>query len=339
MECYLEDVRTALAEFSLPWEKLSGKNILVLGATGLIGGCLVDMLLAYPGIDYHVYAAGRNVERASRRFAAYEESPFYHFLPFDVTSPLQTDLNFDYIVDAAGGASPQLYVSDPVGVMKANFMGVDNLLRFGLAHGLSKMVYVSSGEVYGEGDGRVFDEDYSGYVNPTTVRACYPSAKRAAETLCVCYAQQYGVDVSIARPCHIYGPYFTESDNRVYAQFVRNVLRGEDIILKSKGEAFRSWTYVVDCAMALLHILLKGENAQAYNIANEESNVTIRHLAECVSELAGREVRFDIPQEANQGNTTPITKAVFSTRKIERLGWKPLFSLREGMEHTINALA
>ena len=91
--------------------------------------------------------------------------------------------------------------------------------------------------------------------------------------------------------------------------------------------------------MALLHILLKGENAQAYNIANEESNVTIRHLAECVSELAGREVRFDIPQEANQGNTTPITKAVFSTRKIERLGWKPLFSLREGMEHTINALA
>ena len=124
MECYQEDVRTALVEFSLPWEKLSGKNILVLGATGLIGGCLVDMLLAYPGIDYHVYAAGRNVERASRRFAAYAESPFYHFLPFDVTSPLQTDLNFDYIVDAAGGASPQLYVSDPVGVMKANFMGV-----------------------------------------------------------------------------------------------------------------------------------------------------------------------------------------------------------------------
>lgn len=338
MSCYQEDIQMVLARFSLPWEKLSGKNVLVLGATGLIGGCLVDMLLANPSIDYHVYAAGRNVERANRRFAAYASSAFYHFLPFDVSSPLQADINFDYIVDAAGGASPQLYVSDPVGVMKANFMGVDNLLCFGLKHGLQKMVYVSSGEVYGEGDGRMFDEDYSGYVNPMTVRACYPSAKRAAETLCVCYAQQYGIDVSVARPCHVYGPHFTETDNRVYAQFIRNVLAGEDIVLKSKGEAFRSWTYVVDCAMALLHILLKGESQQAYNIANEESNVSIRCLAECVAKQTGRKVVFDIPQDAKQGNTTPITKAIFSTRKIEGLGWKPCFLLEKGIGHTLKTL-
>ena len=338
MSCYQEDIQMVLARFPLPWEKLSGKNVLVLGATGLIGGCVVDMLLANPGIDYHVYAAGRNVERANGRFAAYASSAFYHFLPFDVSSPLQADINFDYIVDAAGGASPQLYVSDPVGVMKANFMGVDNLLCFGLKHGLQKMVYVSSGEVYGEGDGRTFDEDYSGYVNPMTVRACYPSAKRAAETLCVCYAQQYGIDVSVARPCHVYGPHFTETDNRVYAQFIRNVLAGEDIVLKSKGEAFRSWTYVVDCAMALLHILLKGESQQAYNIANEESNVSIRCLAECVAKQTGRKVVFDIPQDAKQGNTTPITKAIFSTRKIEGLGWKPCFLLEEGIGHTLKTL-
>ena len=333
---YIADVRFALAAFRLPWQQLSGKNILVLGATGLIGGCLVDMLMQYDGIDYEVYAAGRNVERANKRFAAYAESDHYHFIHFDVTAPLQVDLSFDYIVDAAGGACPQLYSQDPVGVMKSNIYGVDNLLRFGLSHGLKKMVYVSSGEVYGEGDGREFTEDYSGYVNPTTVRACYPSAKRAAETLCVCYAHQYGVDVSIARPCHVYGPYFTESDNRVYAQFVRNVLRGENIILKSKGEAFRSWTYVVDCAMALLHILLCGENGEAYNIANEESNVSIRTLAEQVALLAGKQVVFDIPQDANQGNTTPITKAVFATHKLEGLGWRPLFSLSDGLAHTLS---
>ena len=333
---YIADVRFALAAFRLPWQQLSGKNILVLGATGLIGGCLVDMLMQYDGIDYKVYAAGRNVERANKRFAAYAESDHYHFIHFDVTAPLQVDLSFDYIVDAAGGACPQLYSQDPVGVMKSNIYGVDNLLRFGLSHGLKKMVYVSSGEVYGEGDGREFTEDYSGYVNPTTVRACYPSAKRAAETLCVCYAHQYGVDVSIARPCHVYGPYFTESDNRVYAQFVRNVLRGENIILKSKGEAFRSWTYVVDCAMALLHILLCGENGEAYNIANEESNVSIRTLAEQVALLAGKQVVFDIPQDASQGNTTPITKAVFATHKLEGLGWRPLFSLSDGLAHTLS---
>ncbi len=335
---YVTDVKTALAAFHLPWQQLSGKNILVLGATGLIGGCLVDILMRQEDICCDVYAAGRNVERANKRFAAYAASPRYHFIHFDVTAPLQTDTCFDYIVDAAGGACPQLYQQDPVGVMKSNIYGVDNLLRFGLAHGLKKMVYVSSGEVYGEGDGREFTEDYSGYVNPTTVRACYPSAKRAAETLCVCYAHQYGVDVSIARPSHIYGPFFTESDNRVYAQFVRNVLRGEDIVLKSKGEAFRSWTYVVDCAVALLFILLKGENGEAYNIANEESNVNIRTLAETVAQLAGRKVAFDIPEDASQGNTTPITKAVFATRKLELLGWEPLTSLKDGLLHTIQSL-
>ena len=257
---YNEDVKAALAAFELPWQQLSGKNILVLGATGLIGGCLVDMLMQHEGLDYQVYAAGRNEERANRRFSAYLDSGHYHFLPFDVTAPLSVDISFDYIVDAAGGACPQLYSEDPVGVMKSNIFGVDNLLRFGLQHGLKKLVYVSSGEVYGEGDGRVFEESYSGYIDPTTVRACYPSAKRASETLCICYAHQYGIEVSIARPSHIYGPFFTENDNRVYAQFIRNVLRGEDIVLKSKGEAFRSWTYVVDCAMALLCILLKGGN-------------------------------------------------------------------------------
>ena len=180
---YNEDVKAALAAFELPWQQLSGKNILVLGATGLIGGCLVDMLMQYEGLDYQVYAAGRNEERANRRFSAYLDSGHYHFLPFDVTAPLSVDISFDYIVDAAGGACPQLYSEDPVGVMKSNIFGVDNLLRFGLQHGLKKLVYVSSGEVYGEGDGRVFEESYSGYIDPTTVRACYPSAKRASETL------------------------------------------------------------------------------------------------------------------------------------------------------------
>lgn len=335
---YIGDVRRALAAFLLPWERLSGCNILVLGATGLIGGALVDLLMRHDGVDYQVYAAGRNESRANKRFARYQDDEHYHFLCFDVTNPLSTDLRFDYIVDAAGGACPQLYQQDPVGVMKSNIFGVDNLLRFGLQHGLRKMVYVSSGEVYGEGEGREFDETYSGYVNPTTVRACYPSAKRAAETLSVCYAHQYGVDVSIARPSHVYGPYFTESDNRVYAQFIRNVLRGEDIVLKSKGEAFRSWTYVVDCAMALLFILLKGENGEAYNIANEESNVNIRTLAEYVAQMAGKQVVFDIPQDASHGNTTPITKAVFSTRKLEQLGWKPLTLLKDGLSHTVQSL-
>ena len=176
----------------------------------------------------------------------------------------------------------------------------------------------------------------NGIVDCASVRACYPSSKRAAETLCMAYGAEYDADVVIARLSHTYGPGFTESDNRVYAQFIRNVLKGEDIVLKSKGEAFRSWLYVVDAAHAILRLLLDGEKANAYNVAHSESNISIRQLAELIARKADRKVVFDIPEaDAQQGNTTPITKATFSTDKLKALGWKPLFDVEEGFGHTL----
>ena len=220
--------------------------------------------------------------------------------------------------------------------MKGNIYGVDNLLDYGRQHRLRKFVYVSSGEVYGEGDGRAFTEDYSGYVNPVAVRSCYPSSKRAAETLAVCYARQYGLDVSIARPSHVYGPYFSPSDNRVYAQFIRNVLAGEDIVMKSKGTQFRSWCYVIDCAAALLFLLLKGENMTAYNIADAQSNITIRSLAELVAAVGKRKVVMKLPEETEKAGYSVVTKAVFDTARLESLGWSPLPSpMQEKIKATL----
>lgn len=152
------------------------------------------------------------------------------------------------------------------------------------------------------------------------------------------YAEEYHTDAVIARLCHTYGPWFTESDNRVYAQFIRNVLNDEDIVLKSEGRPYRSWLYVVDCAHALLRLLLSGASANAYNVADAEANITIRDLAERVAKMADRKVVFDIPEDQNHGVTTPITKATFSVEKIQTLGWRPLFSIQEGLEHTIKAL-
>ena len=102
-----------------------------------------------------------------------------------------------------------------------------------MGHNLKRFLYISTGEVYGEGDGRAFTEDYSGYVDCTKPRSCYPSSKRASETLCASYSSEYGLDVVIARPSHTYGPYFTESDNRVYAQFIRNGLKGGKVLAHS----------------------------------------------------------------------------------------------------------
>lgn len=332
---YLEDIHKAACA-DLPWSELDDCNILVTGATGLIGSTLIEVLMSHPGRKYKVYAAGRNRERAMRLFTGFAENPDFVFLQYDVMEQLQSDITFHYIIHAASNASPNFFVSSPVEVMMANIIGTKNLLDYGREHGMRRFLFVSSGEVYGEGDGRVFTEDYSGYVNPVATRAAYPSSKRAAETLCVAYGSEYGLDTVIARPCHVFGPNFTESDNRVYAQFIRNVMRGEDIVLKSTGSQFRSWCYSVDCASALLYVLLKGETCSAYNIADEGSNVSILQLAEMIARIGNRQVVFDLPTDAEKAGYNQVTKSVFSTDRLKSLGWHTTESMSDNIEKTIN---
>lgn len=322
----------------LPWEKLSGCNILVTGATGLIGSCLVNMLMENPLRDYQVYALGRNEKRAAVRFSQYMEDSTFHFIQGDVTRPLESDISFQYIIHAASNGSPNFFVNKPVEVMKSNLFGVANLMEYGLSHGMKRFLYVSTGEVYGQNEAELLDESSYGYVDILNTRSCYPSSKRAAETLAMCYAGEYGADVVAARPCHTYGPHFTESDNRVYAQFIRNVLNDEDIVLKSAGTQYRSWCYVEDCVAALLYILLKGNNGEAYNIADKNSVVTIKELAEMIARIAGRKVVMQVPTDSEKKEFTPIKHAVFDISKLEGLGWQVSGTMEEKLKRTIDTL-
>ncbi len=294
--------------------------------------------MRHPGRDYHVYAAGRNEERAAERFRDYQADASFHFLKYEVMQPLQTDVAYHYIIHAASPGSPNFFSSNPVEVMKANLMGVTHLMEYGLAHDMRRFLYVSSGEVYGECADVPFTEQSSGYVDPTNPRACYPSSKRAAETLCVAYAAEYGADVVIARPCHTYGPGFTESDNRAYAQFIRLAREGKDIILKSPGLQMRSWCYVVDAVNALLHILLKGESRQAYNVADDTSNLTIRQLAEHIARIGGCQVRFEVDEALMRQNDI-ISRAVFDTSRLRSLGWHPIADVEHNLRSSVQALA
>ncbi len=333
---YIGDILSA-ARQDLPWETLRGQRMLITGATGLIGSCVVELLLASPA-ECLVVAAGRDKERAARLFARHAGDGRLTFLRHDVTEPLNADLRFDYIIHAASGASPSAFAQAPVEVMKANIYGTAALLDHGRAHQMKRMLYVSSGEVYGQCADAVLTEDCAGRVDSMNPRSCYPSAKRAAETLCAAYAQEYGTDIVVARPSHVFGPCFTETDNRVYAQFIRNVLRREDIVMKSDGSQCRSWCYVVDCASALLHVLLKGESGEAYNIADPTSTLTIRELAEMVASIGGRKVIMRQPTGAERGVFNPMKTAVFSTDKIEKLGWNPSDGdIRRKMATTIEA--
>ena len=104
---YEEDLRLIFVN-DLPWGVLSGQKVLVTGATGLIGGCLVDALMLNPQKDYDVYASGRDESRARRRFGDYFDDLKFHFLVYDVLNPLDSNLTFDYIIHAASYADPKL---------------------------------------------------------------------------------------------------------------------------------------------------------------------------------------------------------------------------------------
>ena len=334
---YSDDIMEVASDGNLPWTSLSRKNILITGATGLIGSCLTEILMSRPNVDYHVYASGRNIERGKALFSKYSQSPFFHFIKHDVTTLFDTDIDFNYIIHAASGANPVVYSKDPVGVMRANILGTDNLLQYGIKHNVEKFIFVSSSDVYGEGDGRVFTEDYSGYVDPLKLRSCYPSSKRAAETLCVSYAYQYGVDVRIVRPCHVYGPNFSNSDTRVYAQFIRDAINKRDIVLKSDGAQIRSWLYSVDCASAILYVLTKGKPLEAYNIADEKSIFSIKELADMIAKIAGCNVVHDYPSDIEKKGFNPVSQSILNVNKIKSLGWNVKSCPMEKFRKTIKA--
>lgn len=334
---YRDDIRQA-AMLPLPWERLNGCNILVTGASGLLGQCLIGVLMERTDTDYHVWAAGRNEQRMRQCFATWTHNPRFHYICWDVMQALDCNIPFHYIIHAASSASPNYFVSQPVETMLANILGVRNLMEYGMHHDMRRLLFVSTGEVYGEGDGSDFVEEYSGYVNPLLPRSCYPGSKRAAETLCASYGAEYGTDFVIARPCHIYGPHFTVQDNRVYAQFIRNVLHDEDIVMKSSGSQFRSWCYVVDTVSALLYILLKGLSGEAYNVADPSSNITIRELAEMVADIGGRKVVMDNADANELAGYNPVTRSVFSIERLSSLGWSVEGNMRDKMRKTIEEI-
>ena len=319
--------------------ELKEKSVLVTGATGLIGSFLVEALAHLnetAGANLTIYAAGRSESGIVGRFGALAEQPFFHYVPYDATKPVDFDFAADIVVHAATSAHPMAYATDPVGILQANLFGTARLLEVLKAQGRGRFLLLSTGETYGENPDleEGFSETDHGWIDPMLPRACYPEGKRAAETLCASYAAQYGVDAVVARLCHVYGPTFTASNSRADAQFIRKALAGEDIVMKSTGSQVRSFCYVADAVNALLTLLARGEKGQAYNVANRRSVASIRQYAETLADIAGVRVTFDLPPEVEKAGYTRITRAVLNPAKLEGLGWTPRYDLRQGLEAT-----
>ena len=336
---YQEDLRNILDIPEI--EQLNKKSFLITGATGLIGVCMIDALMYYnrQGADIQIYAIGRSWEKAKSRLGEYEQDEHFHFIEQDVRQPLPEDIQVDVIIPLASNTHPLAYSQYPIETIEINVKGAEHALNKALACGAT-ILYPSSVEVYGNArDEDVFTEGYTGKLNLENARACYPESKRLSEALCLSYIAERGVDVKIARLSRAFGPTMLMTDTKASSQFILKALAGEDIILKSKGEQFFSYTYVADVVRSMLYILLHGESGKAYNVANKDCNVKLKDFAGACARWAGKEVVFDLPSEVEQKGYSVAMHAILDNTRLLSIGCQPLYPFEDAIQRTLDVLS
>jgi len=336
---YIEDLERALAFGGV--EALKGKKFLITGASGLIGMFLIDALMRYnskadAGIE--IYAVGRNKEKASARLGEYYDSGLFHFIEQDVCNPFPEGLKVDYILPLASNTHPLAYSQFPIETMLINIKGAEHALNLALECDAT-VLYPSSVEIYGNARGEdIFVEDYTGNLNLSSARSCYSESKRSSEALCLSYMAEKGAKVKIVRLSRIFGPSMLLTDTKASSQFILKSVAGEDVVLKSKGDQFFSYTYVADAVSAMLYVLLNGEQGVAYNVSNKACDVHLRDFASFCAKAAGKEVIFDLPSETERKGYSVATQAILDNSRLIELGWKPAYNMDEAVSKTISVL-
>lgn len=332
-----EDIREFRAHFDLSAE-FDGKAIAVTGATGLLGSIAVRCLLA---IGARVVAVVRNLEKAKQMFG--QENDQLTFFSMDFQSEGFSRMSQMEAVDAilhfASPTASKYFVEHPVETIDTVVRGTQTILEYGKLHKATKIILVSTLEVYGtvHNDHHPLTEDQQGYLDPMQVRSSYPMAKRLAECLCHSAAEEYGVNVMVARLAQTFGAGVTADDQRVFAQFARSIINKENIILHTTGELSRCYCYTTDAISALLYILLRGKSGEAYNVANESTYISIIDMARLVCKTFNPALRPVVELKEGMGYSAP-TKLRLSASKIMALGWKPRYNLEEMFSRLINSL-
>lgn len=332
-----QDLERAASSELIDWEAFRGKSILVTGATGLIGSQTVQTLIlagALHDLNLTVYALVRNQKKAEAMLKNCLGKGL-KIVACDLLKPIQFEEEIDYILHGAGVTTSRDFVEKPVETIMTTLKGTENMLELAREKKVSSMVYLSSMEAYGVVDSEhyiVREKDY-GYIDPLQVRSSYSESKRMAEGICGAYAHEYQVPVKTARLAQTFGAGAPETENRVFAQFARSIINGEDIVLHTDGSKAHCYCYTSDAILGLLTVLLKGTSGEAYNISNESTFSTIRGMAEMLTEKypeSGSRLVFDIPEDAAKYGYAPTSKMLVNAEKLMALGWKPEISL-EGM--------
>lgn len=306
------------------------KKILIIGATGLIGSFLVDSCILFNEKNedkFEIYAMGRSKERLEKRFKKGADK-YLHLIEHNINNKLEMSDDYDIIFHLASNADPRSYEKYPYETITTNVQGTINVINYVIEHPNTEVLFTSTMEVYGEIQRTALSEEMYGAINFNDLRSGYPESKRVSELLYRSAIKEYGINAKIGRLGYIYGPTMTDTDNKIIAEFIRKKADGEPMRLKSAGTQKRTYCYVGDAVTGMLTIVLSGENGQVCNIADDNSLVSLRELAQ----IFGAKISSTITDNIKVYDTA------LDTQKLQALGWKAITHLKDGVDRTIKCI-
>jgi nucleoside-diphosphate-sugar epimerase len=285
------------------------------------------------GFNIKIISLSRNEAKLRNRFGVYADRPYFTNIAANINKQLVIDGGIDYFVHAASLASPQYYETIPLEVTLPNVLGTYNILELAKEKHSGAVLFFSTGSVYGKTNKPFLNETDFGTIDPLNIHSCYDESKRIGETLCKVYSHQFGVPTKVIRFSHTYGPTLDiENDPRVFAEFVKNAVHGDNIEMKSDGSAKRAFCYIADATAAEFKVLFDGKNAEAYNICNTEELYAIRDLADIISRIGGVKI---IRVERTGSYLEAPAAGIGDNAKLKTLGWECRYDVQSGFARTI----
>ncbi|ORX56422.1 NAD(P)-binding protein [Hesseltinella vesiculosa] len=301
------------------------ERILVTGGAGFVGSHLVDRLM---WMGHEVIVLDNFFTGSKRNVQHWIGHPHFELVSHDVVDPFMIEVS--QIYHLACPASPPHYQYNPTKTVKTSVMGTINML--GLAKRTkARFLLTSTSEVYGDPEEHPQKETYWGHVNPIGPRACYDEGKRIAETLTYSYMRQNDVDVRVARIFNTFGPRMSPADGRVVSNFIMQAIRGEPLTIYGNGDQTRSFQYIHDLVDGLI-LLMNKPYTEPVNLGNTEE-YTIKEFAESIRDKVDAKVPIKLLPAAMDD---PKKRKPDITRAKRYLNWQPRFSVRQGLQETID---
>ncbi len=334
--------------------RMAGGALLITGGAGFLGYYLVKGALHFnrtvsPDQPIRVSVWDSFIRGKPAWLTELAGTPHLDVAARDLIEPLPHDMpDFDWIIHAAGIASPPFYRKYPLKTIDANINGLRNLLDWSVRQRdrgkpVAGFLFYSSSEIYGDPspDAVPTSEDYRGFVSCTGPRACYDESKRFGETLCVVFAQEHQIPTKMARPFNNYGPGLKISDRRVIPDFARDILAGNDIVMYSDGTPKRTFCYSADSIVGYYKVLVKGHAGEPYNVGIERPEISVADLAQKLVDLSGDlfGYRGKLRREANPESAYLVDNPNRRCPNIDKarahLGYNPTILVDEGLRRTL----